>query len=170
MPEEIHETDHPTEHPDVRYERSDAAFRPILYILLGALAFGVVVQLGMSVWFHYLRDYQAEIKKSPFPLAPGPSNALPRDPRLEQVDRLAGIETPNVFERETANLRTLNSYGPTEDKGFVHIPIERAMQLILERQMLPSRPAPSAEQNRRSGGLVDSGEPNSGRMFREGGK
>jgi hypothetical protein len=38
---------------------------------------------------------------------------------------------------------------------------------LLENK-LPARPAPSAEQERRSGGLVDAGEPSSGRLFQRG--
>ena len=78
--------------------------------------------------------HQAAIKQSPYPLAPAPSHAPCRaEPRLEQIDRLAGVETPNVYEREAAKLQTLNSYGPTAEEGFVHIPIERAMQLMVEQ-------------------------------------
>ncbi len=60
----------------------------------------------------------------------------------------------------------LHNYGPAERSGYVHIPIERAMQLIPEK--LPVRKdQPSDDQLRRQNGLVDDGEPNSGRMFRE---
>jgi hypothetical protein len=126
--------------------------------------------VGVYWFFVGVKDEQARVKKSPYPLAPGPSTALPREPRLEQIDRLAGVETPNVHERETSRLEVLQSYGPTSEEGFMHIPIEQAMKLLAAspQYKLKARPEPSADQKRRSGGLVDAGESNSGRMFRGG--
>lgn len=170
MVEEIHSSDGRMEHPSVRYERSDASFRWIFCIILGTMAFAAIVQSVVLAFFYHYRDYQAEIKKSPYPLAPSPSTALPRGPRLEQVDRVAGVETPNVYKREVSNLEILNSYGPIQEEGFVHVPIDRAMQYLIEEKKLPARPPLSPEQARRSEGLVDSGESNSGRVFRGGRK
>ncbi len=167
MVEQIRHPDGRIEHPTSRYEPTDASFRAILFILLGALVFAVVVQAAVWWFFIHYRDYQAESKRSPYPLAPGPSTALPHEPRLEQVERLAGEKAVDAYEREAANLEVLRTTGPSADKGYVHIPIDRAMQLIVEKKMLPSRPEPSAEERRRGGGLVDSGASNSGRLFKE---
>jgi hypothetical protein len=154
------------EHPEVRYEHSDANFRAILFIILGTMALAALIQAAVLAFFYDYRDYQADIKKSPYPLAPTPSTALPAKPRLEQVDRLAGDETPNIHERMASKEEILKSYGDTPEKGFVHIPIEQAMKLLENK--LPARPAPPAEQVEKSSGLVDAGESNSGRMFRKG--
>ena len=166
MAEEIIHPDGRIEHPSVRYERSDANFRAILFVILGALMFGAVVECGILVFFKRYADYQANIKKSPHPLGPGPSNALPREPRLEQVDRLAGVETANTGETERAKRELLNSYGPTKEEGFVHIPIDRAMKYLVEEGKLPARPEPPADGGSRSNGLIDAGESNSGRVFK----
>jgi hypothetical protein len=56
----------------------------------------------------------------PYPLAPGPSTALPAEPRLEQIDRLEGVERPNVYKREEAKEGVLNRYGPTAEQGYIH--------------------------------------------------
>ncbi len=156
------------EHPEVRYEGSDANFRWIFTILLGAVAVGLVIMGVVWFFFYQFRDYQAQIKQSPFPLATGPSTAVPLPPRLEQIDRMAGVESPNVFERESAKLEVLDSYGATAEEGFIHIPIERAIQVLLENKTLKSRPEPPADQLRRSSGLLDAGEPNAGRLFNGG--
>ena len=66
---------------------------------------------------------------------------------------------------ETPKNQTLYSYGPTHDEDYVHVPIDEAMKQLANK--LPVREAPSAEQARREGGLVDAGESNSGRMFRK---
>jgi hypothetical protein len=175
MPDEIPQTNGQTENPLVRYERTDASFRWVMACIVAAAALGLVIFFG--VWF-FMEGYgahQAKTKKSPFPLAPGPSESLPPEPRLEQLDHLAGNKGRRVYEWEAAKLGVLDSYGPTREEGYIHIPIDRAMDLLagdkkLRETMLPSRPEPPAEQRRRSDGLVDAGASNSGRMFRGGAK
>jgi hypothetical protein len=166
MVEESHESDGRLEHPEVQYEHSDANFRAILFIILGTMALAALIEAAILAFFYDYRAYQADIKKSPYPLAPAPSTALPAEPRLEEVDRRAGVETPNVYERMESKEKIRDSYGDTPEKGFVHIPIEQAMKLLENK--LPARSAPQAEQAEKSSGLVDAGESNSGRMFRKG--
>jgi cytoskeletal protein RodZ len=156
----------PIEHPLVRHERSDADFRWILRIIIGALCFAVVALYSVWWFFVHYNDYQAAIKRSSFPLAATPRETLPSTPRLEQLNRMEGVETSNVYEREASKEDVLKRYGPTEEKGFVHIPIERAITKLLEDK-LPTRKEPPPGDRKRENGLVDSGEPNSGRMFRE---
>jgi len=156
----------PEANPSVRYEKSDASFNWVMItIILAALA-GLAIFAGVLVFLRGYAAHQGKIKESPFPLAAEPSRSLPPEPRLEQIDRVAEIETPNVRERLAAREEALRRYGRTEEKGFVHIPIERAMGMLENK--LPARAEPGAEQARRAGGLVDAGEPNSGRLFRRG--
>jgi hypothetical protein len=153
------------EHPHVRYERRDVHLGWILAIGITLMVFAALT-FYLLLWFFYdYKDYQAAIKRSPFPLAPSPSQALPAQPRLEQLNRVVGIERSNVYVGEAAKEELLQSYGSTPDQGFVHIPIDRAMALLANK--LPARPEPPASQRRRENGLVDAGESNSGRMFRE---
>jgi hypothetical protein len=166
MAEEIRHPDGRIEHPSVRYEPTDASFRAIALIVLAALGLGALILAAVLAFFYDYRRHQADIKQSPYPLARDPSTALPAEPRLEQIDRQAGVETPNVYERQASKEEILNSYGDAAEKGFVHIPIERAMKLLENK--LPARAAPPAEQAKRSGGLVNGGESNSGWMFRKG--
>jgi hypothetical protein len=170
----VSETNHPDEqlkNPSVRHEPSDASFRAILIILVAAMVFAAVVLYVILQFFVRMRSEEDATKKSPLPLAPAPSTALPREPRLEQLDRLAGVERPDIYRRETDRLAVLKSYGPTADKGYVHVPIDRAIDYLTNNpDLLPSRPAPGAEQRRRSSGLVDAGASNSGRVFRGGKK
>jgi hypothetical protein len=164
MADEIRHPDGRIEHPSVRHEPTDVQFGPILYILIAATGFAVIVLVALWWFFASYRDYQARIKASPFPLAPGPSEALPPEPRLEQIDRNAGEQRENVYVREAGKEAILRTYGPTDEEGFIHIPIDRAMALLEKK--LPARAQPPADQGRREGGLVDAGEPNSGRLFR----
>ena len=147
MPEETRPDDNLPEHPDVRHEPTDANFRAILFILIGAAVVGAFIYGLVTVFFNDWRRHEAVVKQSPYPLAPAPSadpHVLPPlpagEPRLEQVDRMAGVERPNINERFTTKEEVLNSYGPTTEEGFVHIPIERAMKMLENK--LPARTAP----------------------------
>jgi hypothetical protein len=147
----------------VRYERKDIWLRWVLALLLGAMCF--VAILLFVIWrLFWLREGIVEAAKSPYAVAPRSATQLPPEPRLEQIDRLAGVAASDVNKRQTAQERILNSYGPTADKGFVHVPIRQAIRAVAGQ--LPVRhksPGETAEDN----GLIDAGESNSGRMFRE---
>ena len=169
--EEIHHADGRIEHPSVRSEASDASFRSVGAVLVGALVLAVVIFVSVWGFFNCYNDSQSALRKSPYPLAPAPapaapgsSRGLPPEPRLEQLDRLSGIETANVYRREAAKENVLESYGKTDDDGFIHVPVERAIQHLAGK--LPDRKdEPPGAQH--ANGLVDSGAPNSGRLFRE---
>ncbi len=172
VPDEIHHPVGRIEHLNVHREETDASFGAILMLLIGAGGVALVIYLLITAFFYGWRDHEAAVKKSSFPLAPAPSTnpnvlaPLPAgEPRLEQEDRLAGVETPNIDERFTTKEKALNTFGPAEEKGFVHIPIEQAMKRLENK--LPVRARPSADQAWRADGLIDSGESNSGREFRE---
>jgi hypothetical protein len=154
-------------HPAVSYERTDVRSRGVLVVMLAAVAIVSATLLGVWFFFRGYESHQANIKKSPYPLAPGPITRLPDGPRLEQVDRLAGNDEPDVFLREKSREAVLHSTGPTSEPGFVHIPIERAMQLIVDE--LPVR-RETKEGPVKDAGLLDGGGPNSGRLYREGPK
>jgi hypothetical protein len=171
VPEEIHHSEGEIEHSEIRREETDASFAAILFILLGSVIVAFFIYVGVALFYFGWRDHEKTAKKSPYPLAPAPStdaNSLPPlppgQPRLEQVDRTAGVETADVYVRQKVKEDYLNSSGPTKEKGFVHIPIGEAMKR-LENQ-LPVRAQPPADQAWRSEGLIDAGESNSGREFR----
>lgn len=163
MAEALHHPDGRLEHPSVRHEPSDASFGAIAMTLVGAFVFLAGVHFTIMGFFTSYRDRLMESNRSPSPLAPVPSIALPHQPRLEQIDRLEGITHAEGGLRASR----LTTYGPTDAEGYVHIPIKRAMQFMVDKNVLRARPQPPAEDSRRAGGLVDAGESNSGRMFKE---
>ncbi len=149
----------------VRHERTDASFGWVIGLIVGSIGLAALTFWVLLVLVHRYQNYQAAIKRSSYPLAPSPQEALPPEPRLEQLDRLQGIERPNVHERQASKEEILGSYGSTPKEGFIHIPIDRAMRLLENK--LPVRKEPPAGDRRRENGLVNGGESNSGRMFRE---
>jgi hypothetical protein len=130
-------TDDRLEHASVRSEKSDANFTWILAILIATVVAAFFVHY--CIWRFYSSDraYYDEARKSRFPLAPAPSRALPKEPRLEPLDRLEEKTGSNVFLREQAHLEVLDSYGPAADAGYVHIPIDQAIRHLAGR--LPAR-------------------------------
>jgi hypothetical protein len=151
------------ERPLVQYERTDASHRWIIGLFGAAVVLGVLILGGIWLFYARYRDYQAEVKKSNFPLSPAPSPTLPPEPRLEQLDRLSGSKSSGAVEVVVPREAALNTYGPTAEEGFVRIPIDRAMQVLEDR--LPVR-AEAPEDHGKGNGLVAAGEPNSGRVFR----
>ena len=136
----------------MRYEKTDASFRTILFIILGSMVVAAVTYVGVLFVLQQPARGTRRPKKSPFPLAPAPStdpNAPPPlpagEPRLEQIDRMAGNERPNVYERQESQEERLAHYGPTDEDDFVHIPIDQAMQYLLDNKQLPSRAEPPAD-------------------------
>jgi hypothetical protein len=163
MADTIRHPDGRLEHPAVRHERTDVNHRWILGGLFVSLGFAVLVLYVVWAFFTSYNNYQSAIKQSSFPLAPRPSTTLPQEPRLEQINRLARMESPNVYLRERLQEESLHSYGATPHDGFVHIPIDRAMTWLENR--LPARLEPPNSLSK-ANGLIDAGESNSGRLLR----
>ncbi len=167
----VEQTPHPDgqpEHPDIKTEESDVSFTGVAIVLGSLVVLAVFMHIILWGFFKKREDHQSAIKQSPFPLAARPSDSLPPGPRLEPLDRTSGVETSNVFLRLEEKEAATKLYGrsPTQEEGYVRIPVGKAMDLLAGK--LPARAAPAAEAERKAAGLTDSGESNSGRMYREG--
>jgi hypothetical protein len=147
----------------VRYERKDIRLGCLLAFMVVAVC--VIATLGYGVWrfFWWQAGVQQEAKRSPYPLAPALSAQLPPEPRLEQLDRMAGITSADADKSLAAKEKALDSYGPTADKGFVHIPIRQAIKAVAGKLPVRKQPPPPPADQR---GLLEGGQSNSGRMFR----
>jgi len=114
------------------YEKRDVNTRAITYTVIALLA----VILASLVTMHWLFDYFSATQ----PLGPSASpftnvRQLPPEPRLQ----VRPVEDLNRVRQEQEDL--LNSYGWADrPTGRVRIPIDRAMDLLVERG-LPTRPS-----------------------------
>ena len=126
------ETKHPSPPgaPHDRYERRDADTATLLRFAFWLFVTMVVIIFGMKwVFVYYAKSQQLGPPASPFENA----RVLPPAPRLQAAPR---TELKNY--RDVQNER-LTSYGWVDQQnGVVRIPIERAMDLLLERA-LPAR-------------------------------
>lgn len=161
-PEEIRRPEGQVEHPRIHRERSDLSARLVYALLVVATCLAVVHYYLIWQMYWYKAAWQEEQKRPPYPASPLPAERLPAEPRLEQLDRLARADAADGYKRLAAKEWLLHRYGPREERGFVRIPIEQAMQIVADQ--LPVRAA--GPPNPHDQGLVDWGEPNSGRLFR----
>jgi hypothetical protein len=143
------ETKHGNTAGNGNFEHQDLSVRGILYFLLALVVITVLCMFGLRGLYAFL-DHREKVLQPPVdPLvtnvpqdtmhvAPGyPQGAFP-NPRLE-VDERGQLNGIRLKEEQT-----LNSYGWVDEKaGTVRIPIERAMDLLVQRG-LPTRPQAAA--------------------------
>lgn len=109
------------------YEKTDVRIRPILWATGMLVVSAVIVLVLMWVMFDHYRELDAsrDARRSLVETA----EEVPPEPRLE-TDPTADFEEYARRQREL-----LNSYGwVLRADGRVRIPIERAMELVVERE------------------------------------
>jgi hypothetical protein len=139
--------------PAVDYDRTDLSARGILLFLAGLLVAGIFIELVLWGMFRFLSHSTLFVQGNPSPLmqvqkampetVPGSSlqntsqvntNVFP-EPRLQTNDV---YDMDSLLRREN---KILYPPGPFEDStGTVHIPIDQAMAMIVERG-LPVKPS-----------------------------
>jgi hypothetical protein len=164
MPEHAPSPDGRLRNPEVRREPTDVSLKGTLITISVSIAAMIVILIGIDLMFNGWQSQLNRDRQPQFSLTPGPTAGPPPEPRLEQIDRVRGID-PNVA-RMGEQLQQLQHYGRSEETGYVEVPIDRAIEHLQGK--LPARQEPSAKESRRSGGLIDAGEPNSGRLFKKG--
>jgi hypothetical protein len=150
------------DNPETRHERSDVSVRAILACAGGLAVVAALIHVGAWLLFDYLEARERRAKPNLFPLAaeerqrpgglrlegtPAPegwSNTVgqplpPREPRLEGIKDMEG---KGVY--VDADVRhgggPPGKYGWVDrKKGIVQIPLEQAMDLIVEHNLLPAR-------------------------------
>lgn len=131
------------QNPETEFEQRDLSAKGILSFLLGLAIFGVIIHYVLTGMYDVMDRYEQRHQPPLSPLATPVEKQKTQnlaelrgkfpEPRLEVNERteLQGV----VLAQE----QQLNSYGWIDEKaGVVHIPIERAMQLIAEKG-LPTR-------------------------------
>ena len=135
------------------YERRDVGIPGVLYFLGGLAVAGLLVYFVVTVLYSYL-EKRSESQQAP--VSPLVTNA-PADTRKLSADykdylkqnfpspQLEIDERGQLDKIRTDEEQTLSSYDWVDQKaGTVHIPIERAMDLIAQRG-LPVRAQSAAE-------------------------
>jgi hypothetical protein len=110
------------------YETRDVAFKPVLWAGFGLIAIVVAFFVLMWVLYVHLLDREARSSAPAHRLAAEQARTEPPYPRLQSdpVDDWLNFQAENQ--------RILSTYGWVDrPAGIVRIPIEKAMELALER-------------------------------------
>ena len=162
---EVRHPDGRIEHLSVRREPRDVRALWIVAVFSAGVILGAILLFVVWGLFEHSEREQRQVKASTYPLAPQPSLALPREPRLDPLNKTLGNKEADVYARESANEARINTFGPSNEKGFVRIPIGEAIKLAVKQ--LPARKQPPKEAAGKDSGLRDGGGPNSGRVYQE---
>ncbi len=157
--EHVHTTETPdvshVRNPDVTHELSDVNVPGILKFVGALVVMTVVVYVLMWLLFGFFSAQEAKKEGAapPGPMAMTEQESLPAEPRLQAAKgfgvKLENGEWVNLEKREPqAEYRVLRKQwdrvlkeGPKDQSGNpIGLPIEQAMQRVVEGQGLPSRP------------------------------
>jgi hypothetical protein len=141
--------------PDVAHEESDVAVRPLLWFVGGLTFFTLITCLSMYLMFEFFRGREESQELAPSPLARQGAERLPPEPRLQlapgweveadgkrqdlsySADNAGHVPQP-WSEWLLVNAewqRELKEYGwADEQAGTTRVPVERAIDLYLERR------------------------------------
>ncbi len=133
------------------YEKRDVSPRVIAALVVGLAALTFVAAVLMWGSFAYFQERAERARESPSPLRE--ERVLPPPPRLQVAPE---VDLQAVRQKEEERL---NGYGWVDrDAGVVRIPIERAMELLVQRGM-PVRPNAPSRGFAPSGALAASSDP-----------
>ena len=127
------------------FEREDMSARAVFSFLVGLALVTVVIYFILQGMYRYLDAYEKSHQPPQNPLAQKTEadtrETSPEDTKKFPQPRLESNERRQLNDVRRSEEETLNSYGWVDQKsGVVHIPIERAMELVAQRG-LPVHPA-----------------------------
>jgi len=109
------------------YERTDANTRYLAAFAVGLVGLMLVGMFAMRLMYVQMAEYQETHDPVLSPLAA----ELPKDPPDPRLQVAPAVDLKQVLAAEEEKL---NSYGWVEpNAGVVRIPVERAMELVVER-------------------------------------
>ena len=150
--------------PDVAHEESDVAVRPLLWFVGGLTVFTLITCLAMLLMFKFFQKREESLELEASPLARQGAERLPPEPRLQlapgwEVEKDGKRQDLSYSTDNTGHVpqpgsewklvneewqRELKEYGWADQQaGTARIPVERAIDLYLERR---ARPQPTPQQ------------------------
>jgi hypothetical protein len=140
------ETKH--DHADESYEHQDLSPRAIYAFLISLLVGGLIVYFIVWGMFRFMDARIREHQPPPNPLL----QQTETDTRIVSPDEIKKFPEPRLEKNERVEIndfrlqeeQRLNSYGWVDQKaGIVHLPIDRAIELLAQRG-LPTTPKAGA--------------------------
>lgn len=143
--------------PGSTYEHTDANVWVIVKFLFWLAVSAVIIHVGLGVVYALLIEQAMETGEQRYPLAAAQGERLPPTPRLQQFPQ----NELHQFREGEEDL--LQRYGwMNKNAGVVHIPIEDAMRLTIERGLASG--AAEGGQPSETPGLMPS-DASAGRMM-----
>ncbi len=119
--------------PGMKHETRDLSTRVVLIFGVSLLVAAIVIHIAVWLLYAWMGRASESAYTREFPLAPVGAPRLPPPPRLQTQPR------EDLKEMRKEEDRLLSNYGWADpNTGRVRLPIDRAMQLLVE-QGLPSR-------------------------------
>jgi hypothetical protein len=121
--------------PGSTYEHTDAHVGPMVKFAVWLVISAIIVHVGLAAMYWLLiRESTERVESAQYPLAVNAPPRLPAEPRLQQFPR------NEMYEFRVKEDQQLQTYGWVDkNAGVVHIPIQDAMRLMLERGALTAR-------------------------------
>jgi len=152
MSDEISNGGHGAGH-ETEYEREDLGTRAVFAFMIGLAIFGIITYFIVVGMYSFLDNYERSQMATASPLVTT-KGAISRVVTQADMDKaFKDNGAPMLETNEMGQFRNflmnqenqLNSYGWVDQKaGVVHIPIDRAMELIVQRGLPVANPsAPS---------------------------
>jgi hypothetical protein len=119
--------------PQGGHERSDVAIRPLVWIAVILVAVTIVVHVAL--WLA-MRTFERDERRADPPRSPvAELRAVPPEPRLQPTrDHHPSMPWTDLKAMREHNDRVLSTAGWVDrERGVARIPIEQAMQMLLER-------------------------------------
>ncbi len=151
-------------HPEMEFEREDLSAGGILGFLAGLALTGFVIHIILVGMYAYLDTYQKTHQNQGSPLVKATKEDM-RSPTPESANRfplprLEVNERAQLYDFRRKEEDTLNTYGwVDQNAGVVHIPIERAMQLLAQRGLPTSPQSASAQAASKPGESTEPANP-----------
>ena len=135
-PDKLHyHVPHPDPHPEA-HEHSDVPIRPLVIALAAIVVVGAVTHV-LLYWVFWRYDTQQRALEIPRTAVTAARPVVP-EPRLQGVPGLSDNHPTQDMQQMRARYRAeLTSYGKSADGAAARVPIDRAMELALERKLFP---------------------------------
>jgi len=146
------ELNHAHTNPETSFEREDLSTRGVFVFMIGLAIVGMVIYFIIVGMYSFLDKYEHDRMATASPLVTSRGPAA-RVVTKDYMEKFKQNGTPMLESDERGQFKDfllkqedqLNSYGWIDKQaGVAHIPIDRAMDLIVERG-LPVRSAGEAE-------------------------
>jgi len=136
---------------ETHHEKSDVNVRALFAFGVAFVLFAAVSHFVLLLMYKQFRNHENKNQHVPLTMMERPeSMSVPQVPRLQPfpakgasgtIPPMSNTPVTDMEEMRAAQERDLNGYGYVDrQKGIVHIPIEEAKKLALQRGFAPAAP------------------------------